>query len=76
MERFQQILDGAEVDHWTKRVLVCQALIKAADISNPVINNPRIDYLSRLSDHSVSPDQCFAALGIRSPRRVDVTSHS
>ncbi|KAF8483483.1 hypothetical protein DFH94DRAFT_818837 [Russula ochroleuca] len=35
MERFQQIVDGAEVDHWTKRVLVCQALIKAADISNP-----------------------------------------
>ena len=75
MERFQQILDGAEVDHWTKRVLVCQALIKAADISNPVINNPRIDYLSRLSDHSVSPDQCFTALGIRSTGRVDVTSH-
>jgi hypothetical protein len=37
MERFQQIVNGAEVDHWTKRVLVCQALIKAADISNPVI---------------------------------------
>ena len=37
MERFQQIVDGAEVDPWTKRVLVCQALIKAADISNPVI---------------------------------------
>lgn len=37
MGRFQQIVDGAEVDHWTKRVLVCQALIKAADISNPVI---------------------------------------
>lgn len=37
MERFQQVIDGAEVDHWTKKVLVCQALIKAADISNPVI---------------------------------------
>jgi hypothetical protein len=37
MERFQQVVDGAEVDHWTKKVLVCQALIKAADISNPVI---------------------------------------
>jgi hypothetical protein len=37
MERFRQIVNGAEVDHWTKRVLVCQALIKAADISNPVI---------------------------------------
>ncbi|KAI0295745.1 hypothetical protein BC826DRAFT_269564 [Russula brevipes] len=35
MHRFQQIVNGAEVDHWTKRVLVCQALIKAADISNP-----------------------------------------
>jgi hypothetical protein len=37
MQRFQQIVNGAEVDLWTKRVLVCQALIKAADISNPVI---------------------------------------
>jgi hypothetical protein len=37
MERFGQVVDGAEVDHWTKKVLVCQALIKAADISNPVI---------------------------------------
>jgi len=35
MERFQLVVDGAEVDHWTKKVLVCQALIKAADISNP-----------------------------------------
>ncbi|KAF8504419.1 hypothetical protein F5888DRAFT_1605950 [Russula emetica] len=35
MDRFQQIVKGAEVDHWTKRVLICQALIKAADISNP-----------------------------------------
>lgn len=35
MGRFQGIVDGAEVDHWTMRVLVCQALIKAADISNP-----------------------------------------
>ncbi|KAI9463022.1 hypothetical protein F5148DRAFT_1300007 [Russula earlei] len=35
MKRFQQLIDGAEVDQWTKRVLVCQALIKAADISNP-----------------------------------------
>lgn len=35
MERFQQVVNGAEVDHWTKKVLVCQALIKAADISNP-----------------------------------------
>ncbi|KAI0002581.1 hypothetical protein BJV74DRAFT_882194 [Russula compacta] len=35
MQRFQHIVDGAEVDPWTKRVLVCQALIKAADISNP-----------------------------------------
>ncbi|KAH9072873.1 hypothetical protein EDB83DRAFT_2359621 [Lactarius deliciosus] len=35
MGRFQRIVDGAETDHWTMRVLVCQALIKAADISNP-----------------------------------------
>ncbi|KAF8268909.1 hypothetical protein EI94DRAFT_1575888 [Lactarius quietus] len=35
MGRFQGIVDGAETDHWTMRVLVCQALIKAADISNP-----------------------------------------
>jgi hypothetical protein len=54
MERFRQIVDGAEVDHWTKRVLVCQALIKAADISNPVINFLRIDYLSCLSERSFS----------------------
>jgi len=47
MKRFQQIIDGAEVDHWTKRVLVCQALIKAADISNPVMKP-----LSRLSTSS------------------------
>ena len=38
MGRFQRIVDGAEEDHWTMRVLVCQALIKAADISNPVTN--------------------------------------
>lgn len=46
MGRFQQIVDGAEVDHWTMRVLVCQALIKAADISNPVMNPSHlIDFL-------------------------------
>ena len=37
MERFRRMVHGADVDHWTRRVLVCQALIKAADISNPVI---------------------------------------
>jgi hypothetical protein len=36
MERFRQVVDGAEVDGWTKKILVCQTLIKAADISNPV----------------------------------------
>ena len=75
MERFQQIVNGAEVDHWTKRVLVCQALIKAADISNPVIKFLLFDHLPRLSDHSVSPDQCLTTLGIRPPGRVDVTSN-
>jgi hypothetical protein len=35
MGRFQRMVDGAEEDPWTRRVLVCQALIKAADISNP-----------------------------------------
>ncbi len=45
MERFQQIVNGAEADHWTKRVLVCQALIKAADISNPVIKFSYTIYL-------------------------------
>jgi 3'5'-cyclic nucleotide phosphodiesterase family protein len=76
MERFQQIVNGAEADHWTKRVLVCQALIKAADISNPVIKFSCVGYLPRLSDHSVSPDQCLTTLGICSPGGVDVTSNS
>jgi hypothetical protein len=76
MGRFQQIVNGAEVDHWTKRVLVCQALIKAADISNPVIKSFLYRFfLPRLSDRSVSPDQRFTTLGIRSPGRMDVPSH-
>ena len=76
MERFRQIVNGAEVDHWTKRVLVCQALIKAADISNPVIKfSFCIDYLPRLTDHPVSPYRCLTTLGICPPGRVDVTSH-
>ena len=36
MERFQKMIDGAVEDELQRRVLVCQAIIKCADISNPV----------------------------------------
>jgi len=36
MIRFKRIVDGEQVDLEKKKVLVCQALIKCADISNPV----------------------------------------
>lgn len=62
MKRFQQVVDGAEVDHWTKKVLVCQALIKAADISNPVIEL----VLSRLFASSEKIMQC---------RPINVSQH-
>jgi hypothetical protein len=77
MVRFQQIVDGAEVDHWTMRVLVCQALIKAADISNPVMSPPLpIDLRPCLNNHPVSSYQRLTTLGIRSSRGVDITGHS
>ena len=36
MANFRVLLDGAIHDQFRRRVLVCQALIKCADISNPV----------------------------------------
>ena len=36
MAEFERFLQGAEFPELRKRVLVCQALIKCADISNPV----------------------------------------
>ena len=36
MERFRQMVDGHVPDELERRILVCQALIKCADISNPV----------------------------------------
>ncbi len=77
MGRFQRIVDGAEADHWTRRVLVCQALIKAADISNPVMNTSLlIDPRPCLNNHPVSPYQCLTTLGVRPSRGVDFTGHS
>ncbi|PSS36950.1 hypothetical protein PHLCEN_2v1166 [Hermanssonia centrifuga] len=35
MTRFQEMIDGNPVDSFQERVLVCQAIIKCADISNP-----------------------------------------
>ncbi|THH12773.1 hypothetical protein EW146_g7382, partial [Bondarzewia mesenterica] len=35
MKRFKRIVDGEKLDDMNKKVLVCQALIKCADISNP-----------------------------------------
>ncbi|KAI0066906.1 HD-domain/PDEase-like protein [Artomyces pyxidatus] len=35
MHRFQRIISGEETDVYKKKVIVCQALIKCADISNP-----------------------------------------
>lgn len=35
MIRFKRLVDGEVVDEWKKKLLVCQALIKCADISNP-----------------------------------------
>ena len=36
MDSFRSLVQGEVTDPWTKRVLVSQALIKCADISNPV----------------------------------------
>lgn len=37
MDRFTRLLRGIEpIDDWAKRTTLCQALIKCADISNPV----------------------------------------
>jgi len=36
MTDFRRLVDGQEMTLWDKRVLVCQAIIKWADISNPV----------------------------------------
>jgi hypothetical protein len=77
MGRFQGIVDGAEVDHWTMRVLVCQALIKAADISNPVMNpSLLIDPHPYLNNHPVSSYQRLTTLGICSSRGMDITGYS
>jgi hypothetical protein len=36
MTSFQRLVEGHKMDLWSKRVLLCQAVIKCADISNPV----------------------------------------
>lgn len=36
MQRFQKMIDGEITCELDRRVLVCQAIIKCADISNPV----------------------------------------
>ena len=36
MSNFQSLLNGESLDPLKRQVLVCQALIKCADISNPV----------------------------------------
>ena len=36
MDSFRNLVQGKVTDPWAKRVLVSQALIKCADISNPV----------------------------------------
>jgi hypothetical protein len=36
MKRFQALVDGERGSLWSRKVLLCQALIKCADISNPV----------------------------------------
>ena len=36
MTDFRSLLDGADFPELKRRILVCQALIKCADISNPV----------------------------------------
>ncbi|KAI0266541.1 hypothetical protein BC834DRAFT_133555 [Gloeopeniophorella convolvens] len=35
MDNYRKLVEGAAVEPWDAKVLVCQALIKAADISNP-----------------------------------------
>ncbi|KAJ3004875.1 hypothetical protein NUW54_g4598 [Trametes sanguinea] len=35
MSEFRHLLDGADFPELKRRILVCQALIKCADISNP-----------------------------------------
>lgn len=36
MSGFQKLVNGCDVSEHERKVLVCQALIKCADISNPV----------------------------------------
>ena len=48
MERFRQMVDGEVQDETEQRILVCQAIIKCADISNPV----SIWFLRLLNVHS------------------------
>lgn len=40
MATFQQLVQGAPFDEFKRKILVCQALIKCADISNPVSRRP------------------------------------
>lgn len=42
MRRFKELVDGKIQDTLEQRILVCQAIIKCADISNPVSCSTRV----------------------------------
>ena len=61
MTEFANLLNGADFTELKRRVLVCQALIKCADISNPVRVFQRNTFV--LSCSAESTISCLATLG-------------
>lgn len=73
MTSFQSLLSEAPLDPLKRQVLVCQALIKCADISNPV---GALDPGPPVSadPFAGSPPWCFKTMGKRVDGRMDETS--
>ena len=70
MSSFQSLLNERPLDPSKRQVLVCQALIKCADISNPV-GDQNSDRLVNADVFPGSPSLRFKAVGKRLDGRMD-----
>lgn len=71
MEDFKQSLGGESIDEGRKITLLCQALIKCADISNPVCCDPPDESALAQFDGVESTPCCLATLGRSTLGRMD-----
>ena len=63
MRRYQELVEGKVEDELERRILVCQAIIKCADISNPVSCCTRIVVRTCLETQTESAVHCLTGLG-------------